>query len=341
MLISTDIPKTASISFCNSFLTAVRKRLSTHYSTYPVPSFRINQETSVASYLKLLGNFERVRILLYPADRRKVDFLIAGTQKGGTTALDAYLRNHPEICMANQKEAHFFDGERYFQHGQISYHEYNSLFKPKRSHRIQGEATPIYMYWKPAPARIWQYNPRMKIIIILRNPIDRAYSHWNMERGRDNEPLCFWDALQSESQRCMEAYPYQHRIHSYMDRGFYLEQLQRIWNYFPKHQTLILRSEDLKKNPKETLDKVCHFLGVNCFKSVEPKNVFSGSYVSDMTGKEREYLINVFDAEIRKLEQVLGLDCGNWLPNRKNRRLAKDLPLNLNSAMRFSRPHIS
>lgn len=317
MLISSDIPKTAGSSFCNSLLAAFRKRLLTHYLTYPVSSFRINRKLSIVSNFKLNGNFERLKMCFGLGDRRRIDFLIAGTQKGGTTALDAYLRNHPEICMASRKEAHFFDDERYFQHGQAYYHEYHSLFKPKRSHRILGEATPIYMYWKPAPARIWQYNPGMKIIIILRNPIERAYSNWYMEQGRNNDSLPFWDALQSESQRCMDAYPYQHRIYSYMDRGFYLEQLERIWNYFPKHQTLILRNEDSKTNPKETLRKVCHFLGVSCFKRVEPKNVFSASYVSAMTCKEREYLINVFDAEIRNLEQVLGLDCHNWLPNRK------------------------
>jgi hypothetical protein len=332
MLISAHIPKTASTNFCNFLLTAFRKRLSTHYFTYPVSWFRINRKIPVVSNLQLHGSFEHPKMRSRMGDRRRIDFLIAGTQKGGTTALDAYLRNHPEICMASRKEAHFFDDDRYFQHKQTCYHEYHSLFKPKRTHRILGEATPIYMYWKSAPARIWEYNPRMKIIIILRNPIQRAYSHWYMEHGRSNDSLCFRDALQAESQRCMEAYPYQHRIYSYTDRGFYLEQLKRIWTYFPKHQTLILMNEDLKTHPQDTLHKVCNFLGVNCFRSVVPKNVFSASYVSTMTSKEREYLINVFDAEIRNLEQVLGLDCHNWLPNRTKPTIGakKALPLNLN-----------
>ena len=302
------MPISSATGFRNFLLTAFRKPPLTHFLTYFVSSFRINRGIPVAPDLKLNGSSSL-------GDRRRIDFLIAGTQKGGTSALDTYLRNHPEICMASRKEAHFFDDERYFQPEQNNYHEYHSLFKPERSHRILGESTPVYMYWKPVPARIWRYNPGMKIIIILRNPIERAYSQWNMQHERNIESLSFWDALQAESQRCMQAYPHQHRIYSYMDRGFYLQQLERIWYYFPKHQTLILKNEDLRANPKETLNSVCRFLGVSCFTSVEPQNVFSGSYGSTMSIKAREYLINVFDAEIRNLERVLELDFHDWLQN--------------------------
>ncbi len=262
--------------------------------------------------LKLSWNFERLRKCFRLRDRRKIDFLIVGTQKGGTTALDAYLRDHPEICMAVQKEAHFFDNEECFQHEKPDYHKYHSLFKPNRSNKILGEATPIYMYWKPAPGRIWHYNPHMKIIVILRNPTDRAYSHWYMEHGRGDDTLSFREAIETESQRLNEAKPFQHRIYSYIDRGFYSEQLQRIWTYFPKHQTLVLLNDDLRRNPKGTLDKVCNFLGISCFESVEPRNVFATSYVQTMTGEEREYLKNVFSLEIQKLEQISGLDLNKW-----------------------------
>ena len=185
MLISSDIPQTAPSSFCNSLPAAFRKRLLS--LTRLVSSIRISRQIAVASNSQSNGNSDRLETRFHLGERRRIDFLIAGTQKGGTTALDAYLRNHPEICMASVKEAHFFDNERYFQPKQSNYHEYHSLFKPQRSHRILGEATPIYMYWKSAPARIRQYNSRMKIIIILRNPIERAYSHWYMEQGRNND----------------------------------------------------------------------------------------------------------------------------------------------------------
>lgn len=262
--------------------------------------------------LILRWNFERLRATLRLNDRRRVDFLIAGSQKGGTTALDSYLRSHPEVCMATRKEAHFFDNEEYFHDDKPDYAEYHSLFKPKWPHKIVGEATPVYMYWKSAPGRIWQYNPHMKIIVILRNPIERAYSQWNMQRERNKDSLPFWEAVHAEPQRSIEFKPYQQRLHSYVDRGFYVEQLQRLWNYFPKQQTLIMINEDLRSNPKEALDKVCEFLGIRHFGNVEHKDVSSGSYVSTMTGEEREYLKNVFNEEIRELEHILERDLSRW-----------------------------
>jgi len=161
----------------------------------------------------------------------KVNFLICGVQKGGTTAMYNYLSGHPEVFLVKRKEAHFFDFERFFQTAQIDYSIYHSLFNPTPQQRVLGESTPIYMYWHEAPKRIWQYNPDMKLIAVLRNPIDRAYSHWNMEYDRKTDSLPFWEALQSEAQRCREALPYQHRVYSYVDRGFYTEQLRRLWTY--------------------------------------------------------------------------------------------------------------
>lgn len=244
---------------------------------------------------------------------KKVDFVIAGTQKGGTSALDAYLREHPEICMANVKECHFFDNERYFQEKDIDYSTYHSFFTPEPQHKLLGEATPIYMYWHDAPKRMWMYNPAMKIIVILRNPIERAYSNWNMELSRSNDTLSFWDAIRAEGERCREALPYQHRIYSYIDRGFYVEQLRRIWNCFPKNQTLVIRNEDLRNNTDKTLYEVFRFLDVGCLPKIDKKDVHSIPCLATMTDNEKEYLRYVFEYEIRNLERILGWDCNNWL----------------------------
>lgn len=266
----------------------------------------------ISKMLKLPCSFGRLGMHLRLDGRSRVGFLIAGVQKGGTTALDAYLRDHPQICMASRKEVHFFDNEELFRGGKPDYDLYHSFFKPGKSHKILGEATTAYIYWKPAFGRIRQYNPRMKIIIILRNPIERAYSHWNMQRILGKESLSFREAIQVERQRIVEAQPWQNRMHSYMDKGFYADQLKRLWSYFPECQTLIVTNEDLRMNPRETLDKVCNFLGVSRFRNVEPKDVFPGAYDSAMTNEERKYLRTVFGAEIRKLEQILGLDLSKW-----------------------------
>lgn len=243
----------------------------------------------------------------------KVDFVICGTQKGGTSALDAYLRAHHQICMANTKEVHFFDNEDTFRDNAPDYSLYHTAFSPEPSHELVGEATPIYMYWHDAPRRMWQYNPNMKLIVILRNPIERAYSHWNMERSRDAEALSFWEAIKSETQRCRESLPYQHRVYSYIDRGFYLEQLRRLSTYFMKEQILILRNEELKSKPHETLQNVCDFLGVNSFQDIEAKDIHSRPYSSSISGREKEYLRFIFEYEIRGIERMFGWDCSNWL----------------------------
>ncbi len=245
--------------------------------------------------------------------KKKINFLIVGAQKSGTTALDAYLRLHPEICMASEKEVHFFDNEAFFAQEPVDYSIYHKTFAPNARHKLLGECTPIYMYWHDAPKRIWQYNPEMKIIIILRNPIERAFSHWNMERCRNAEHLSFWDAISNEQQRCQETLPFQHRVFSYLDRGFYVKQLQKIWQFFPKQNTLVLRHEDLRKQHSKTLADVFCFLGIEEMSGFDEQVVFSIPYQSEMTQQEKMLLLGIFRDEILNIERLLDWDCSDWM----------------------------
>ena len=102
------------------------------------------------------------------------------------------------------------------------------------------------MYLDNVPKRVWEYNPGMKLIVILRNPIERAYSHWNMVHSKGNDAFPFWEAINKEKERCLEAYPLQHMKYSYIDRGFYLKQLKRLWTYFPRDMILILKVKILR-----------------------------------------------------------------------------------------------
>ncbi len=240
----------------------------------------------------------------------KIGFLVVGTQKSGTSALDEYLRGHPEIGLANRKEVHFFDNEKAFA-STIDYDNYHQYFD-NRNRRIHGECTPIYMYWTPSMRRIYEYNQDMKIIAILRNPVERAFSHWNMERDRKAEIIDFSTAILNESERCREALPLQHRIYSYIDRGFYSEQIRRIWRFFPKEQTLFLKHEELRNYPHETLKKICHFLDVPPFQKIEPKTIHSRPYISQIENKDRSYLINLFKNDINQIEQILDWNCSDW-----------------------------
>jgi hypothetical protein len=253
----------------------------------------------------------------------KVGFLGVGVQKAGTSALDAYLRTHPSLCMAKVKEVHLFDDDQtYFKRTLDGYAAYHRLFDPLSSTQLIGEITPAYMYWNEAPRRIWEYNPAMKLIAVLRNPITRAYSQWNMQRHVGIEPLSFWDALHAEMQRLRDSVPFQNRKFSYADRGFYTGQLRRLWTFFPFEQVLLLRYDDLRREPNATIDRVFDFLGVERLPPMPPQQAHVRPYAARMTQREWDYLSSVFEFEIRALERMLGWDCAEWL--RPPPDLAKD-----------------
>ena len=243
----------------------------------------------------------------------RVGFLICGTQKGGTTALDAYLRRHHQIQLAVKKEVHFFDKDEFFSGPQLDYGWYHSHFHDAAGKVLRGESTPIYMYWKAAAERIYHYNPLIKIIILLRNPIERAYSHWNMEFRRGNEDLSFYDALISEADRCVSPEGKQHRIYSYVDRGFYTKQITRLRAYFPDSNILILKSDFLLHQPSECLHSICAFLKVSPLEDTSEVCAHSLPYSQQMEARERLYLSSVFTKEIHLLEQMLNWDCNSWI----------------------------
>jgi hypothetical protein len=242
-----------------------------------------------------------------------VQFLIAGTQKGGTTALADYLRQHPALFIPTVKELHFFDNESLnWQQPQELYASYHAQFTGAPPGSLWGDATPIYSYWWPAMARIWTYNPAIRLILCLRNPVERAYSHWAMETGRHWDSASFPEAIATEAQRCREALPRQHRVFSYVSRGFYSEQLRRLWSFFPQEQTLIMRQEELLEDPSGTLSRVHHFLGVEPQPPAKPLRANSGHYTSPMDPAIRIQLQQLFDPEISQLEQLLGWDLSHW-----------------------------
>lgn len=244
-------------------------------------------------------------------DSLLVDFLIAGTQKGGTTALFAYLQSHPDICAADVKETHFFDSDKNFKKKRVNYAALHKHFTPRQG-QLLGEATPITMYWEAAPRRVWEYNPGMKLICILRDPIDRAFSQWNMYCEMGLEKLAFADALNQEVERCREALPLQHRVYSYTDRGFYCEQIRRLWRYFPRKQAYFLKNEELRARPQETLNGVFDFLGVRRV-PVQPQVVDSSPHAPVMDVAVRARLADLYEHEVRQLERLLDWDCRDWL----------------------------
>jgi Sulfotransferase domain. len=208
-----------------------------------------------------------------------------------------------------RKELHFFDREQENR----DYKEYHRNFKlKKKQHRVIGEASPIYMYWETAPYRIWKYNPKMKWILALRNPVERAFSAWNMESKRDHEKLPFAEAIEKEAERCRMALPLQHRVYSYIDRGFYAHQVRRLFNIFGKANCLVLLNEELRNDHQQTLRRVFEFLGVDPSFVPPEASVFEQEYSNKIDNQLRSRLIEKFYFDIKELEKLLGKDLASW-----------------------------
>src|SRR5437868_12961229 len=241
----------------------------------------------------------------------RLDFIIAGAQKSGTTALNYYLKRHRQIALPKKKELHFFDNDELFESGPISYEPLHAMFRPARAGSIAGENTPIYLYWRPALSRIHEYNPAMKFIVILRNPIERAISQWNMQRTRGIEPLDFLDAVGAEPRRIAESAPKQLRKFSYVDRGRYAEQLERAFRLFPRERFLVIKYEEFRARQSEVVEAVFRFLGLSPprFRAVEAHDI---PYARKLRDEERAAVREILQSEIGRLEALLGWDCSDW-----------------------------
>ncbi len=160
--------------------------------------------------------------------------------------------------------------------------------------------------------RIWKYNPKIKLLIILRNPLERAFAHWNMQRFKGREPLNFLDAVKEEKNRANKAAPLQSRRYSYVDRGFYAEQIERVFKLFPTEQVKIIKLDEFRDKKSETLDAIFRFLGLEPKVSSRDKDRNIVPYEREMTAEERKHLYGMFAEDIAKLEQLLGWDCSDW-----------------------------
>ncbi len=241
-----------------------------------------------------------------------VDFLIIGTQKGGTTALFDYLGDHPDIALADEKELHFFDDETR-DWASPDYGAYHAHF-PVPNGRPCGEATPIYCYWPDSLERIAAYNPAMKLILVLRDPVDRAWSGWRMEYARGSETRPFAWCIREGRQRLFDAAPWgHHRELSYVERGFYGEQVERLYGLFPREQVLVLRSDDLRRDPTGPLGAARGFLGLAPVPSPTPREVHVGHemvYPSKLTDEDVAYLRALYASDDLRLQELTGISFG-------------------------------
>jgi hypothetical protein len=195
---------------------------------------------------------------------RLPDFLIIGAMRAGSTSLARYLAAHPGVFMPAKKELHYFDWNP--ERGDDWY---RSQFAGATSSAKAGEATPIYIVYREAMERLAATCPEARLLAVLRNPVDRAYSHYMYNRMLGFEPLSFVDGLAAEDSRTTGVTD--RRTFDYVARGRYLQQLERVCELYPRESLRVIIFEDLVRDPAGTYREVCRFLGVD--ETFEPSNL--------------------------------------------------------------------
>lgn len=239
------------------------------------------------------------------------DFVIIGAQRGGTTSLHRYLGEHPDIILPVTKELHYFS--RLYDRGDDWYRRQFPVRLPEPM--ITGEATPYYLPHPHAPRRLHAFAPAAKLIVLLRDPVDRAYSHYQHEVRRGHETLPFEEALAREEERLRgeqermladetyDSLPYQR--FSYQSRGLYAEQLGAWFAFFPREQSLIVESERFYAEPIATVRRVTDFLGLPGHDLADSSVRNQVDYPS-MSAAARRRLQPCFDQSNRDLVALLG-----------------------------------
>ena len=260
------------------------------------------------------------------------DFLIIGAQKSGTTSLHYYLNQHPNLTGSYPKELHYFNRDIHFNK---SFGEYKKHFRGiKKKDTLLFEATPAYIYHPGSAELIKKHLPNTKLIVILRNPVQRAYSAWNhysqffeaepgVRKVFDETPRTEGNYLHELYFKNREVFPtFRECIEIELDliekgkgyepallrRGVYIDQLKNYWNYFSKDQVMIIGFRDLTEKKKETLQKIEKFLNIPQYDwdnlIDEPKNV--REYKEKINEEDRVLLEKFYSEYNLQLEKEVG-----------------------------------
>ena len=243
------------------------------------------------------------------------DFIIIGAQRCGTTSLFSFLCDLGEVFNPIKKEIHFFDN---FYHKGIGW--YKSHFPvTSRKQKIVGEASPYYIFHPQAMERMATTVPESKVIVVLRDPVERAFSHYKWEVRQGYETLSFEKALDEEETRLQgeieklknnsQYYSLDYQHYSYTSRGMYYDQIKRLYKLIDPANCLILSSEEIFSGHQEAFSKLQDFLGLTHlnYKDFKEINATKSSIMQEVT---RARLKELFRSENQKLYELLGKDFG-------------------------------
>ncbi|WP_181833169.1 sulfotransferase family protein [Bacillus taeanensis] len=194
------------------------------------------------------------------------NFYIVGAAKCGTTSLYYYLNSHPNVYMSTMKEPHFFaqvnptKEQRHIVPVVSNEVDYLKLFEGCEDGMLKGEASPSYLWSEKAPLNIYEKAPDGKIIILLRDPIERAYSHYLMDFRQGVQTKSFYEALKEDYSKKEKGWGVSHL---YVELGLYYEQVKRYLETFGDDQIKVLLFEDLKSNRESLMEEICGFLDVD------------------------------------------------------------------------------
>jgi Sulfotransferase domain len=249
------------------------------------------------------------------------DFLVIGAQKCGTTFLYQLLTQHPHVKPAFHKEVHYFDLN--FRRGVNWYRSHFPLQVRKNRNYTTGESSPYYLFHPHAARRAKALLPEAKLIVLLRNPVDRAYSHYQhqlkrlMAEGR--KAYMFEEAIEREKRilpievkKMLQDEYYVslvHRNFSYLSRGIYVDQLLAWAKFFDRSQMLVVKSEDMWKSTLDSLRRVQAFLELPYWEPKTYKPIYTGEY-TDMDPAIRRQLNEYYQPHNRRLCEFLGVDLG-------------------------------
>jgi hypothetical protein len=286
----------------------------------------------------------------------KVDFFIVGAPKAGTTSLYHYLSEHPQVEMSSQKEPDYFSDKAIHQQGMYygknrvnTLDKYESLFVQKEG-VVYGEGSVSYLFYDNVAEDIKKYNPNAKIIIMLRNPIERAFSHYLMDYRLGLVSDSFENIITKKSKHKNAHLFYQ----QYIEVSKYANQIQRYLDFFEKENILFIDYEDFKNNVSKTVDQVYDFLNISTEFAADintkyntftmPKNkgirfiysfvflrkiltfflpiylvknirafLFKADKKPELLKETRSQLSIIFNNDIKKLEEVLGKNYSKWI----------------------------
>lgn len=246
------------------------------------------------------------------------NFIIIGGQRCGTTSLYRYLSGHPLVEPSLWKEVHYFDLN--YDKGLGWYRAQFPLAAPlkygnnKKTGFITGEASPYYMFHPHAPKRAAALVPKAKLIVLLRDPVARAYSHFHHEKKMGREPLAFGEAIDYEEERLTgeltkmledeSYYSHYHHRHAYLARGIYIDQVLKWEKYFDRSQFLVVNSEELFSRPHQTFSQILGFLELTNWHPAEFKRHNLNNYPG-INAKLKQRLSCYFEPHNKRLYEHL------------------------------------